>query len=50
MNGIYIGIDPVAFRLGGIELRWYSLAVMAAVLAAVYIIARRAPKRGIPSS
>lgn len=47
LNGIVINIDPVIFHIGGFELRWYSLAIMLAIVAAVVIAARRAPKRGI---
>jgi phosphatidylglycerol:prolipoprotein diacylglycerol transferase len=50
MRGIIIGIDPVIFHFGGTEIRWYSLAVLTAILAAVFIIARHAPRRGIPSA
>ncbi len=47
MNGIVINIDPVMFRLGHLELRWYSLAILLAVVAAVLITAYRAKKKGI---
>ncbi len=47
LNGIVINIDPVIFHIGGFELRWYSVAIIVAVVAAVVIAARRAPKRGI---
>jgi phosphatidylglycerol:prolipoprotein diacylglycerol transferase len=49
VNGIVINIDPIALRLGAFELRWYTLAVMAAVVAALVVIFREARKKGIPS-
>jgi phosphatidylglycerol:prolipoprotein diacylglycerol transferase len=48
MNGIVININPVIFQLGGFELRWYSLAVLAAVLAALLIAVHIARRKGIP--
>ncbi len=47
MNGIVIDIDPVIFHLGHLELRWYSLAIILAIVAAVLITAYRAKKKGI---
>lgn len=47
MNGIVINIDPVIFQIGHFELRWYSLAIMMAVVAAVLITAHRATHKGI---
>ncbi len=47
MNGIIINIDPVILQIGHFELRWYSLAIMLAVIAAVLITARRATHKGI---
>ncbi|MBI4216438.1 MAG: prolipoprotein diacylglyceryl transferase [Chloroflexi bacterium] len=48
MNGIVINIDPVALHLGGFAVRWYSLAVGAAILSAILVAAREARLRGIP--
>lgn len=42
-----IGIDPVALRLLGIEVRWYGLAVATAVLVAIWIARRGAPRQGL---
>ncbi len=47
MNGIVINIDPVIFRLGAFELRWYSLAIVLAIVAAVLITAHLGKKKGI---
>jgi phosphatidylglycerol---prolipoprotein diacylglyceryl transferase len=49
MSGIVIDIDPVAFRLGFFELRWYTLAVVLAVTAALLVIFRQAKKKGVPA-
>ncbi len=47
MSGIVINIDPVIVQLGSFQLRWYSLAIVAAVLVATVIAAREARKRGL---
>lgn len=47
MNGIVISINPVILHLGPFELRWYSLAIITAVVAAVMLSVRRGKKTGI---
>ena len=47
MNGITINIDPVMLHLGAFQLRWYGLAIITAILAAILISARRAKNRGL---
>ncbi len=48
MNGIVININPVIFQVGHVELRWYSLAVLAAVVAVFFLAVRGAKQKGIP--
>ena len=45
MNGIVINIDPVIFHMGISEFRWYSLAVMLAIVVAVLMAARFGEKK-----
>ncbi len=47
MNGITININPVLLQLGSFELRWYGVAIVLAVVAAVLIAERQAQKKGI---
>ena len=49
MNGIVINIDPIIVQFGSFTLRWYSVAIMLAVVAAVLVAMREAKKRGITS-
>ena len=48
MNGISIDIDPIIFEVGSFELRWYGLAILTAVLSAIFIAIREGKKKGIP--
>ncbi len=47
MNGIVINIDPTIFHLDAFELRWYSLAIVTAILAAILITTHYGKKKGI---
>ncbi|TAK32652.1 MAG: prolipoprotein diacylglyceryl transferase [Chloroflexota bacterium] len=47
MNSIAIGIDPMIAHLGGFELRWYGLAIVAAVVVGIWVATMEAKRRGI---
>lgn len=47
MIGITIDIDPVALRLGGLALRWYSLTFGLGILAAVTLTLKQARRAGL---
>ena len=48
MSGIVINIDPVIFRIGAFELRWYSVAIILAFVVAIVIAAREGKRKGLP--
>jgi phosphatidylglycerol:prolipoprotein diacylglycerol transferase len=47
MNGIIININPVIGYIGPLEIRWYSLAIMVAIVSAVIISLWQAKKKGM---
>ena len=50
MRGIIVSIDPVAFRLGVIEVRWYGVAIAAGIVAAVVVAIRQGRERGVSTA
>ena len=40
-------IDPIAFQLGPISIRWYALCIVAGLVLAVYLSANEAPRKKI---
>jgi phosphatidylglycerol:prolipoprotein diacylglycerol transferase len=50
MSGIVINIDPVIFRIGDFELRWYSIAIILAVVVAIVIAAHEGKRNGLPKN
>ena len=47
MKGFLPVPDPIAFRIFGLEVRWYAITLVVAIIAAVCIMYWRAPKYGI---
>lgn len=47
MVRISISIDPVIFTLGSLEVRWYSVAILAAILVGVWIAEREYRRRNL---
>jgi phosphatidylglycerol:prolipoprotein diacylglycerol transferase len=45
--GIVINIDPVITRLGSLEIRWYSVAILLAIIAAVIVSIWEGKRKGI---
>lgn len=43
----YPDIDPVAFRVGPVAVRWYGLSYIAGILGAWWLLARRAGRAGL---
>ena len=47
LSGIEIKIDPVIVSFGALELRWYSLAILVGIIAAIIISVYEARRKGI---
>ncbi|MDO8567527.1 MAG: prolipoprotein diacylglyceryl transferase [Dehalococcoidales bacterium] len=48
MNGIVIDINPTILHVGHLEIRWYSVIIILAVVAAVLVATRQFKRHGIP--
>ena len=40
-------IDPIAFKLGPLEIRWYALCIVTGLILAVYLSMKEAPRKRI---
>ncbi|HFU4202580.1 TPA: prolipoprotein diacylglyceryl transferase [Streptococcus suis] len=40
-------IDPIAFRIGSLEIRWYALCIVVGLMIGVYLAGKEAPRRKI---
>ena len=49
MNSRVISIDPVIFQLGNLEIRWYTIAIVTAIIVASFVAARQFKRKGIPA-
>lgn len=48
MDFLMLDINPVAFQLGPIAVRWYGILIVSGIVLAYYIGQREAVKRGLP--
>lgn len=48
MEQILLAIDPVAFSIGSIEVRWYGILIASGIVLAYFVGQREAVKRGLP--
>src|SRR3990172_13386996 len=46
MNSIIIGIDPTIISFGSFALRWYSLAIVAAAAAGIWLASQEGKRKG----
>lgn len=47
MDYLFI-IDPIAFKLGPLSVRWYGIIIGAAIALGLYLVIREGNKRGLP--
>lgn len=47
MNVNIMAIDPIAFKLGPIEVAWYGIIIVTAAMLAIFLTIKEAEKRGV---
>ncbi|MDI7743051.1 prolipoprotein diacylglyceryl transferase [Lysinibacillus fusiformis] len=48
MEQVLLAINPVAFSIGSIEVRWYGILIACGIVLAYFVAQREAVKRGLP--
>ena len=48
MDFLMLTMDPIAFSLGPIEVRWYGILIVSGIILAYYVGQQEAIKRGLP--
>lgn len=48
MDLLLLDINPIAFHLGPIPVRWYGLLIVSGIILAYFVGQREAVKRGLP--
>ena len=43
-----LGLDPIAFQVGALKIRWYGLLIVSGIVLAYLFAQREAVKRGLP--
>ena len=46
MHGLHIGIDPIIFHLGPLQVRWYGVLMMTGVAVGAYVTSLEARRKG----
>ncbi|GAX47016.1 prolipoprotein diacylglyceryl transferase [Pseudolactococcus reticulitermitis] len=47
MSALFLAINPIALKLGPLEIRWYALCIVAGVVLAVWLAMKEAPRKKI---
>ena len=47
MRQLFLAINPIALKLGPLEIRWYALCIVTGVVVAVWLAMKEAPRKKI---